>query len=60
MVSVEVDLAREGSKLNLIKRKKIQCTQAGQNTYICVAKPDRSKSEVAKQVLASIRLDCTS
>lgn len=42
-----------------LKRKKTQCTQAGQNTYIWVAKPGISKSEVAKQVLTSIRLDCT-
>lgn len=38
VVSVELDLAREGSKLDLNKRKKIRCTQTGGNMYVLVAK----------------------
>lgn len=59
LVSVESDLAREGSKLNLNKRKKIRCPQAGRNTYVLAAESDVSKSGVAKQVLAGMGFDFT-
>lgn len=59
MVSIELDLARQGSKLHLKKRKKIWCAQAGQNTYFLVAKSEVLKSDVAKQALASTGFDFT-